>query len=62
MREAMRLLRDYPDAGPVIAPEVRTLLLDPFPYRLIYRVEAESVVIVAVTHTSQDPGTWRRRL
>ena len=32
-----------------------------FPYQLIYRVEGDVLVIVAVAHTSQRPGYWIRR-
>lgn len=32
-----------------------------YPYRLVYRVVAEAVQIVAVQHDRRRPGYWRRR-
>jgi len=33
-----------------------------FPYFLVYRVEPERVVIVAVAHAHQRPGYWKDRV
>lgn len=32
-----------------------------YPYRIIYRIENDSIVIVAVSHTKQRPSHWRGR-
>jgi toxin ParE1/3/4 len=40
-------------------PAVRQLLPDP--YRLIYRVEEERVLILALLHQRQDVDLWKQR-
>ena len=40
-------------------PDIRQLLCNP--YRVIYRVADEEVVILALLHQRQDVGRWRRR-
>ena len=40
-------------------PNVRQLLCKP--YRVIYRVDEEEVVILALLHQRQDVGSWRRK-
>ena len=60
--EAAASLATLSDRGASV-PEVsdaaiRQLL--PAPYRLIYRVEEERVVILAVLHQREDVGRWSR--
>ena len=33
-----------------------------FPYTIVYTEFAEEILIIAVAHTSREPGYWRRRL
>jgi len=33
-----------------------------FPYTLVYKLKADSVVIVAVAHHSREPEYWRHRV
>jgi toxin ParE1/3/4 len=42
--------------------EVRNLLLTRFPYRVVYLLQDDQTVIVAVAHTSRRPGYWHQRL
>lgn len=39
----------------------RRVLLDRFPYEVVYRVFAESILVVAVAHCRRSPGYWQRR-
>lgn len=54
-------LRRFPEAGPTYMFGTRRLELAPYPYYLVYRVEGEMVVVIAVPHTSQAEGYWRSR-
>ena len=40
---------------------VRRLTLTNFPYLLVYALEAERIVVVAVAHGRRRPGYWLRR-
>ena len=42
--------------------DTRAVMLDRFPYLVIYRVRSGKVQIVAVQHTRRRPGYWRSRL
>jgi toxin ParE1/3/4 len=33
-----------------------------FPYGVLYTIEAEFILIVAVMHCSREPGYWKRRI
>jgi plasmid stabilization system protein ParE len=42
--------------------EVRSLMMERFPYRLIYRIESDRILVIAVAHAARQPGYWRDRL
>jgi toxin ParE1/3/4 len=42
--------------------QVRRHLTRVFPYGVLYSIEPNYVLIVAVAHCSREPGYWRRRL
>jgi len=61
VRSATALLRQMPDAFPVVHVSIRRVLLKRFPYALYYSLEDGAVVIVAVVHGRRDPATWQSR-
>jgi plasmid stabilization system protein ParE len=40
----------------------RALVLQGFPYSIVFRVEIEEIVIIAVAHAKRRPRYWRKRL
>ena len=51
-----------PASYPFLRGPYRQLRVTGFPYVLIYRMrDDQSVMVVAVAHTSRRPGYWRRR-
>ncbi|CAN5432515.1 hypothetical protein BH10ACI2_BH10ACI2_26320 [soil metagenome] len=55
-------LRKFPFIGTPIDNDLRGKVLGRFPYILIYAVETDAILIVAVAHQSQNPGYWESRL
>ena len=39
----------------------RVAVLDRFPFKLVYQLKADEIVILAFAHTSRRPGYWRKR-
>ncbi|WP_437737907.1 type II toxin-antitoxin system RelE/ParE family toxin [Sorangium sp. So ce1335] len=54
-------IADAPEQGLEIDPGVRRLLLQRFPYGLLYAVEPDRIVVLAVMHLRRRPGSWRSR-
>ena len=52
----------YPHALTEIEPEIRRCLLARFPYALIYGIEQQTIVIIAVAHLHRQPGYWADRI
>ena len=46
---------------PAIDPVHRIVLVDRFPYQLVYRLDGQRARVVAVAHAKKRPGDWSRR-
>jgi len=42
--------------------DVRRCLTRVFPYGVLYTIESEFILFVAVMHCSREPGYWKRRV
>ena len=40
----------------------RSMILSRFPFKIIYKIEPESILIVAVAHQSRRPNYWKTRI
>src|SRR3954468_7044051 len=49
-------------AWPILDDDVRLCLTRRFPYGVLYTVESDLVLIVAVMHGHREPGYWRGRI
>jgi plasmid stabilization system protein ParE len=58
----VRLVKIYPLAFVEIEPEIRRCLFARFPYSLIYGIEDETIVVIAVAHVRRSPRYWVDRL
>jgi len=61
VRSALKRIAIFPDSCAVIAPGLRRCMTRKFPYSLIYGVEDDTVVIVAVAHMHRTPLYWLGR-
>jgi len=62
--KSLSLLRRQRYAGATVPGQTgfRQLLLNRFPYRLIYRVTSEAIIVIAVCHQRQHPRLWWNRV
>ena len=61
VERTISLVRQFPDSGSPISSTTRRVLVARFPYAIVYRHDADLVVIVAVAHQRRRPGYWRGR-
>ena len=59
---AVRRVLAFPLSYPEIEPGIRRCRLARFPYGLIYGVDDETVIIVAVAHLHRRPRYWIDRI
>ena len=50
-----------PLAYPTVRKVVRRALTRRFPYGVLFLVEADTVIVLAVLHQARDPELWSRR-
>ena len=51
-----------PEQFRVVEQDVRRCLAHVFPYGVLYSVERDFILIIAVAHASRRPGYWQERL
>ncbi len=59
---AIRRSVAYPQSCPEIEPGLRRCLLARFPYGLVYGLDGDTVVVVAVAHLHREPRYWSDRM
>lgn len=62
MERVIERLREHPYLGQSVAPDLRKTLLHRFPFSLIYSVETDQILIIAVAHYGRRPGYWQDRV
>ena len=58
---ALQDLVRSPERWPVVQEDIRRRLIRRFPYSLIYRIDHNEVVILAVMHQKRHPSYWLPR-
>jgi plasmid stabilization system protein ParE len=61
LQAALDLIRQFPEMHAVVHADLRQARIRRFPYAIYYRVSDTQSTVVAVHHTSRDPGSWRSR-
>jgi plasmid stabilization system protein ParE len=61
VEDAIERILAAPTRWRVIDEDVRRCLTHVFPYGVLYTIEADFILIVAVMHCSREPGYWKPR-
>lgn len=51
-------LKVNPEAYGYIHGEYRRLLMEKFPYKIIYKISGNKVILYRISHTSRDDSKW----
>lgn len=54
-------IRESPTRHAEIDEDVRRCMARKFPYGVLYTIEQDYILIVAVMHCSREPGYWKKR-
>jgi len=58
VKKAALRVAEYPKAWSIERGEVRKCLLHRFPYKLLYSVEEDHVLVIAIAHQHRNPDYW----
>jgi plasmid stabilization system protein ParE len=61
VERSLARLAQNPYVGPDVGAGARKLSVRRFPYGLIYRLETERVLVLAIAHDRRRWGYWRNR-
>jgi len=63
VRQKVVFIRKNPLAAPIRYDQIRTAVVDIFPFMIHYQVDEikQLIIISAVFHTSQNPKSWTDR-
>jgi len=56
------LIQSMPQLGAPFEAGTRRILLQRFPYAIVYKILDDRILVVAVAHQKQRPGYWRERV
>ena len=66
-QQARQDIADWPTAAPPVTTAgdgtvIRSKTVRGFPYRVVYTVEPDAILILAYAHERREPGYWHHRL
>lgn len=62
IQRAINRVCTHPESGQKYKNNFRRYLLRKFPFSLIYNIEQDHILILAVTHHSRRPNYWKDRI
>ena len=62
IEDAIERVVEAPTRWRIVDEDVRRCLAHVFPYAILYTIETDYILIVAVMHCSRKPDYWQHRL
>ena len=62
VEDAICRIQESPERWRILEDDVHVCLTHVFPYAILYTMEPNYVLIIAVMHCHREPGYWRHRL
>ncbi len=61
VEDAVYRIREFSTRWSVVDEDVRRCLTRKLPYGILYTIEQDYILILAVMHCSREPGYWKSR-
>jgi plasmid stabilization system protein ParE len=61
VEDACQRIAESPDAGSPLGRVDRKRSVPGFPYDVVYRIETQRVLVLAIMHQRRKPGYWKWR-
>ena len=62
LNAAIKIISAYPDSYMLIDSTIRRCLIKRFPYSILYGINVDMIVIIAVAHLHRKPNYWQGRV
>ena len=57
----LTIIKNYPESFTKYTEHSRKAVVTAFPYNLIYSIQREKIIIIAVAHQHRKPNYWLKR-
>lgn len=61
IQEVLDRIGQMPELHAVVYRDIRRARVQRFPYGVYYRILADRIEVIAVSHNKRDPRSWRSR-
>jgi plasmid stabilization system protein ParE len=51
-----------PESCEVVFQDIRRAVVQKYPYSILYYLETEQIVVIAVFHSKRNPKIWQKRI
>lgn len=58
IKSSILRIKEHPEAWSIEKGDVRKALLHRFPYKILYAIEKEKIIILAIAHQHRKPNYW----
>lgn len=58
LKASLLRIQQFPDAWPVERGEIQKYLVHKFPYKILYSVQGNRILILAFAHQHREPAYW----
>lgn len=61
-KSTVKRIATFPTAWTEIRPNIRRCIMHKFPYNVLYSIEKETILIIAISHHHRYPNYWDNRV
>lgn len=61
VKKSIKRILEYPKAWSIERSDIRKCLLHKFPYKILYSIEDDHILIIAIAHLHRKPDYWVER-
>ena len=58
IKSSVSRIKEHPEAWSIERGDVRKALLHRFPYKILYSVEKDHIIVLAIAHQHRKPNYW----
>lgn len=58
IKQALIRISEHPEAWSIEIGDIRKALLHQFPYKILYSIEKDCILIIAIAHQHRKPDYW----
>jgi plasmid stabilization system protein ParE len=62
VKTGIKLITKYPYSWPEMREGIKKFILHKFPYKIIYSIEKDIILVLAIAHQHQKPDYWVDRI